>query len=80
MLLTLFSNFAGQVDTIPRIVLMNTDNTKAEAETAGFLDVFLAQKSFALYTTDFVLLSAADGNDICVASFSNGVCTLTSLL
>lgn len=63
-----------------RFVRIKCGNTLAEVVGAGFLNPWVASQGLALYESDFVFVSASDGNQIYKPTFSSsGVITLAVL-
>lgn len=63
-----------------RFVRLKCGNTLAQVVGAGFLNGVVASQGLALYTSDFVFVSASDGNQIYKPTFStSGVITLAVL-
>ena len=75
------TNFAGEQDTIPRLTRLNSNDTLAVVHGAGYMNPFVLSEGFSVYSTDFVFISASDGNDIAKPSIAaDGEITLVSLL
>lgn len=75
-------DFVGQPSdgSIPRLGRLECNNTLAEVVVAGYLNPFVASQGLTLYPSDFIFVSASDGNQIYKPVFgSNGVITLTVL-
>jgi hypothetical protein len=63
-----------------RFVRVKCGNTLAEVVGAGFLNPWVASQGLALYASDFVFVSASDGNQIYKPVIAaSGVITLTVL-
>ena len=63
-----------------RIVRLKCGNTLAQVIGAGFLYPLIAAQGLTLYTSDFVAVSASDGNQWYKPTFgANGVITLAAL-
>lgn len=65
---------------MPRLGRMITDSTLATVATAGFLDQYLANENVALLKSDFIAVSASDGNHWFYPTFAiNHSVTLVSI-
>lgn len=70
----------AQDGTNVRFVRMKCGNTLAQCMAAGFLNPLVAAQGLTLYTSDFVFLSASDGNAALKPTFgAGGVITLAPL-
>lgn len=56
--------FPGQVSVKPRFVHILTDNSLAQVAAAGFLDAYVQAQSVNILASDFIFVSASDGNQI----------------
>lgn len=62
-----------------RFVRVKCENSLSQVTGAGFLDRAIKSEGLALYPSDFVFVSASDGNQIYKPVISAGSVTLTAL-
>lgn len=67
------------VSAMPRFVSLNCSDTKAVVAGAGYVDDYVKIYAFPFYPTDFVFVSASDGNKIYYPVFSGTSITLTAV-
>lgn len=70
--ISLRTNSPGQNYIANRFVHLNSSDTGAVCTAAGYLNNYLVMNQIALYTTDFVHLSASDSTQIYKPAFTNG--------
>jgi len=71
-IIRLTTNWAGNNHLNSRFVQLNSSDTIATCTAAGYLNNYLIMNSIALYTSDFIHLSASNGTQIYKPAFTNG--------
>lgn len=72
-------DFVGQ-GVNPRIGRLNSTDTLATCDNAGYLNPIMAAQSISLLSTDIIAVSASDGNNFYKPSIAaDGTVTLVAL-
>lgn len=73
-------DFPGSQGVNPRIGRLNSSDTLATCDNAGYLNPVLTAQSISLMTTDIIAVSASDGNNFYKPSIAtDGTVTLVAL-